>query len=39
MKCCRLNIKVSVPNVGIAVTIPNVAFPGNGAAVPVLSCS
>jgi hypothetical protein len=24
MLCRRLNIKVSVPNVGIAVTIPNV---------------
>jgi len=27
MKCCRSNIEVSVPNVGIAVTIPNVAVP------------
>jgi hypothetical protein len=24
MRCRRLNIKVSIPNVGIAVTIPNV---------------
>ena len=27
MKCCRPNIEVSVPNVGIAVTIPNDAVP------------
>jgi hypothetical protein len=27
MKCCRSNIKVSIPNVGIAVTIPNGAVP------------
>jgi hypothetical protein len=37
MKCCGLNIKVSIPNVGIAVTIPNAALPGNGAAVPLSS--
>jgi len=27
MKCCRSNIEVSIPNVGIAVTILNVAVP------------
>jgi hypothetical protein len=35
MKCCRSNIKVSIPNVGIAVTIPDVALSGDGAAFPV----
>jgi hypothetical protein len=28
MKCCGLNIEVSVPNVGIAVTIFNVVLGG-----------